>query len=238
MQTRILLVEDEVNLQHAIKLNLELEGHQVQVSGTGTDAIKRFREQKFDLVVLDIMLPEMDGLMVCENIRMYDQQIPVLFLSAKNTPTDRINGLKKGADDYLTKPFELEELILRITKLIERSKQIKSSNENKVPKLFHFGNNWINFENHEASGINGKFELTKKEIMLMRLLIENKEQVVSREHILKVVWDYTVIPNTRTIDNFILALRKSFEEDPKNPAFIQSARGIGYRFSSNDQVLV
>jgi two-component system alkaline phosphatase synthesis response regulator PhoP len=238
MQTRILLVEDEVNLQHAIKLNLELEGHQVQVSGTGTDAIKRFREQKFDLVVLDIMLPEMDGLMVCENIRMYDQQIPVLFLSAKNTPTDRINGLKKGADDYLTKPFELEELILRITKLIERSKQIKSSNENKVPKLFHFGNNWINFENHEASGINGKFELTKKEIMLMRLLIENKEQVVSREHILKVVWDYTVIPNTRTIDNFILALRKYFEEDPKNPAFIQSARGIGYRFSSNDQVLV
>lgn len=234
MQTRILLVEDEVNLQHAIKLNLELEGHQVQVSGTGTDAIKRFREQKFDLVVLDIMLPEMDGLMVCENIRMYDQQIPVLFLSAKNTPTDRINGLKKGADDYLTKPFELEELILRITKLIERSKQIKSSNENKVPKLFHFGNNWINFENHEASGINGKFELTKKEIMLMRLLIENKEQVVSREHILKVVWDYTVIPNTRTIDNFILALRKYFEEDPKNPTFIQSARGIGYRFSTND----
>jgi two-component system alkaline phosphatase synthesis response regulator PhoP len=234
MQTRILLVEDEVNLQHAIKLNLELEGHQVQVSGTGTDAIKRFREQKFDMVVLDIMLPEMDGLMVCENIRMYDQQIPVLFLSAKNTPTDRINGLKKGADDYLTKPFELEELILRINKLIERSKQIKSSNENKVPKLFHFGNNWINFENHEASGVNGKFELTKKEIMLMRLLIENKEQVVSREHILKVVWDYTVIPNTRTIDNFILALRKYFEEDPKNPIFIQSARGIGYRFSSND----
>ncbi|MCF8254802.1 MAG: response regulator, partial [Bacteroidia bacterium] len=107
MQTRILLVEDEVHLQHAIKLNLELEGHQVQVSGTGTDAIRVFREQKFDLVILDIMLPEMDGLMVCENIRMYDQNIPVLFLSAKNTPADRINGLKKGADDYLTKPFEL-----------------------------------------------------------------------------------------------------------------------------------
>jgi two-component system alkaline phosphatase synthesis response regulator PhoP len=232
MQNRILLVEDEVHLQHAIKLNLELEGHQVQISGTGTDAIKIFREQKFDLVILDIMLPEMDGLMVCENIRMYDQQIPVLFLSAKNTPADRINGLKKGADDYLTKPFELEELILRINKLIERSKQIKSSNENKVPKLFKFGNNWINFENHEAQGIGGKFELTKKELMLMKLLIENKNQVVSREHILKVVWDYTVIPNTRTIDNFILALRKYFEEDPKMPEFIQSARGIGYKFTS------
>jgi len=231
MQTRILLVEDEVHLQHAIKLNLELEGHQVQVSGTGTDAIRVFREQKFDLVILDIMLPEMDGLMVCENIRMYDQNIPVLFLSAKNTPADRINGLKKGADDYLTKPFELEELILRINKLIERSRQIKNVNENKVPKLFTFGSNWINFENHEAKGVAGTFELTKKELMLMRLLIENKNQVVSREHILKVVWDYTVIPNTRTIDNFILALRKYFEEDPKLPLYIQSARGIGYKFT-------
>lgn len=231
MQNRILLVEDEVHLQHAIKLNLELEGHQVQISSTGTDAVKTFREQKFDLVILDIMLPEMDGLMVCENIRMYDQNIPVLFLSAKNAPADRIAGLKKGADDYLTKPFELEELILRINKLIERSKQIKSTSENKVPKLFHFGNNWINFENHEANGITGQFELTKKELMLMRLLIENKNQVVSREHILKVVWDYTVIPNTRTIDNFVLALRKYFEVDPKLPVFIQSARGIGYRFA-------
>lgn len=230
MQSRILLVEDEVHLQHAIKLNLELEGYQVQIAGAGTDAIRMFREQKFDLVILDIMLPEMDGLMVCENIRMYDQNIPVLFLSAKNTPADRISGLKKGADDYLTKPFELEELILRISKLIERNKQIKDNNINKVPKLFSFGSNWINFESHEANGINGKFELTKKELLLMRLLIENKNQVVSREHILKVVWDYTVIPNTRTIDNFILALRKYFEEDPKLPVYIQSARGIGYKF--------
>lgn len=231
MQTRILLVEDELHLQHAIKLNLELEGHQVHISGNGAEAIKVFREQKFDLVILDVMLPEMDGLMVCENMRLYDTQIPVLFLSAKNTPADRINGLKKGADDYLTKPFELEELILRINNLLDKSRQIKNSKGNTVPKLFHFGNNWINFENSEAFGINGKFELTKKESMLMRLLIENKEQVVSREHILKVVWDYTVIPNTRTIDNFILALRKYFEVDPKLPVYIQSARGVGYRFT-------
>jgi two-component system alkaline phosphatase synthesis response regulator PhoP len=175
------------------------------------------------------MLPEMDGFMVCENIRMYDQQIPVLFLSAKNTPADRIAGLKKGADDYLTKPFELEELILRTNKLLEKSKQIKVTIENRIPKIFYFGNWWINFENHEAMGVNGVFELTKKELMLMRLLIENRNQVVSREHILKVVWDYTVIPNTRTIDNFILALRKNFEKDPKQPEYIQSARGIGYR---------
>lgn len=231
-QTRILLVEDEVHLQHAIKLNLELEGYQVQICGTGTEAIRTFREQKFDLVLLDIMLPEMDGLMVCENIRMYDQHIPVLFLSARNTPADRINGLKKGADDYLTKPFELEELMLRIQKLLERSRQIRETHVNKVPKVFRFGDNWINFESHEAKGVNGHFELTKKELLLMRLLIENQNQVVSREHILKVVWDYTVIPNTRTIDNFILALRKYFEKDPKSPVYIQSARGIGYRFAA------
>ncbi|MDP1726438.1 MAG: response regulator transcription factor [Bacteroidota bacterium] len=230
MKSRILLVEDEIHLQHAIKLNLELEGLFVNISATGTDAIKTFREQKFDLVILDIMLPEMDGLMVCENIRMYDSNIPILFLSAKNTATDRINGLKKGADDYLTKPFELEELILRVNILLERNKQIKNTSENKIPKIFTFGNNWINFESHEAKGLTGTFELTKKELMLMRLLIENRNQVVSREHILKVVWDYTVIPNTRTIDNFILALRKYFEEDPKFPVYIQSARGIGYKF--------
>jgi two-component system alkaline phosphatase synthesis response regulator PhoP len=235
MQNRILLVEDELHLQHAIKLNLELEGFTVQISSTGTDAVKIFREQKFDLVILDIMLPEMDGFMVCENIRMYDQQIPVLFLSAKNTPADRIAGLKKGADDYLTKPFELEELILRTNKLLEKSKQIKVTIENRIPKIFYFGNWWINFENHEAMGVNGVFELTKKELMLMRLLIENRNQVVSREHILKVVWDYTVIPNTRTIDNFILALRKNFEKDPKQPEYIQSARGIGYRLAISEE---
>jgi two-component system alkaline phosphatase synthesis response regulator PhoP len=235
MSDRILLVEDELHIQHALKLNLELESYEVFVCKTGTESIKAFREQKFDLVILDIMLPEMDGLMVCENLRLYDAHIPILFLSAKNTPEDRINGLKKGGDDYLTKPFELEELILRVQKLLQKSKQIKIKSEKSIPKLFHFGNNWINFESHEAKGVQGVFELTKKEILLMRLLIENKNQVVSRERILKVVWDYTVIPNTRTIDNFVLSLRKYFEEDPKQPQFIHSARGVGYKFVLNTE---
>jgi two-component system alkaline phosphatase synthesis response regulator PhoP len=182
------------------------------------------------LVVLDIMLPEMDGLMVCEHIRLHDSDVPVLFLSAKNTPADRINGLRKGADDYLTKPFDLEELILRVGKLIEKKEKLIKSESGKLPTEYAFGDNTINFESYEAQGINGKIELTKKEILLMKLLIENTNQVVSREHILKVVWDYTVIPNTRTIDNFILSLRKHFERDPKNPEFIQSVRGVGYKF--------
>ncbi|MFN4083940.1 MAG: response regulator transcription factor [Bacteroidia bacterium] len=233
MSNRILLVEDEINLQHALKLNLELEGYHVEVASTGPDAVKIFKEQKFNLVILDIMLPEMDGFMVCENIRLFDANTPILFLSAKNQGHDRITGLKKGGDDYLTKPFELEELLLRISKLIEKSNNIKQIMQNMVPRVYEFGNCWINFENLEAQGVKGRFYLTKKEAQLMKLLIENKNQVVSREHILKVVWDYVVIPNTRTIDNFILSLRKYFEEDPKLPVYIHSVRGIGYRFVDN-----
>ncbi|MFA6261247.1 MAG: response regulator transcription factor [Bacteroidia bacterium] len=230
MPYRILIVEDEEHIQHALKLNLELEGYYVHVVGDGNTAVKDFRNQKFDLVVLDIMLPEMDGLMVCENIRLHNSNVPILFLSAKNTSADRIQGLRKGADDYLTKPFDLEELLIRISKLLDKSKKLQEHSENKVGAEVHFGNNWINFESYEAMGVHGKIDLTKKEIMLMKLLIENKNQVVSREHILKVVWDYNVIPNTRTIDNFILALRKYFETDHKNPRYILSVRGVGYKF--------
>ena len=230
MQHRILLVEDEEHLQHAIKLNLELEGYTVSAVGNGATAMKTFREEKFDLVILDIMLPEADGLMVCENIRLHDANVPVMFLSAKNTAADRVLGLKKGGDDYMTKPFDLEELLLRVKKLIEKNSRILQQTEHKLNGTYQFGPNWINFESYEAQGINGKIDLTKKEILLMKLLIESKNQVVSREHILKVVWDYTVIPNTRTIDNFILALRKYFEKDPKDPQYIQSVRGVGYKF--------
>jgi len=230
MQHRILLVEDEEHLQHAIKLNLELEGYTVNAVGNGANAMKTFREEKFDLVILDIMLPEADGLMVCENIRLHDANVPVMFLSAKNTAADRILGLKKGGDDYMTKPFDLEELLLRVKKLIDKNTRILQQTEHKLSGTYQFGPNWINFESYEAQGINGKIDLTKKEILLMKLLIESKNQVVSREHILKVVWDYTVIPNTRTIDNFILALRKYFEKDPKDPQYIQSVRGVGYKF--------
>ncbi len=229
-QHRILLVEDEEHLQHAIKLNLELEGYVVRAVGDGNNAIKAFREEKFDLVILDIMLPETDGLMVCENIRLYDANVPVMFLSAKNTAADRVLGLKKGGDDYMTKPFDLEELLLRVKKLIEKNDRMHQNADYKMSSLYKFGPNCINFESYEAQGVNGKIDLTKKEILLMKLLIENKNQVVSREHILKVVWDYTVIPNTRTIDNFILSLRKYFEIDPKEPRYIQSVRGVGYKF--------
>lgn len=226
---RILVVEDEEHILEPLKLNLELEGYKVVGVQDGLSAIKRFKEESFDLIILDIMLPEMDGLTVCESIRLHNNEVPILFLSAKNSGEDRVLGLKKGGDDYLTKPFNLEELMLRVNLLIHKSKRI-SGVESKTPNVFHFGNCEINFESYEAIGVNGPFTLTKKEVMLLKLLIDNKNEVVSREKILQSVWGYNVFPSTRTIDNFILMLRKHFETDPKNPQYIESVRGVGYKF--------
>ena len=173
------------------------------------------------------MIPNIDGIAVCENIRLHDSDVPIMFLSAKSRSEDRIRGLKKGGDDYLTKPFDLEELMLRINKLISRNET--TSNTSAVTE-YSFGDNSVNFDSYEANGSDGKISLTKKEALLLKLLIENKNEVVSREKILQTVWGYSVYPSTRTIDNFILAFRKYFEPDPKNPKFFLSLRGVGYKF--------
>lgn len=225
---RILLVEDEENLQEALKMNLELEGYEVVTASTGTEALKCFKEQRFNLFILDIMLPEMDGLHVCEQIRLTDMDTPILFLTAKDSTQDKIHGLKKGADDYITKPFHLEEFLLRVRVLLRHS--IKGTKEEDSLKSYQFGNNHINFVTYKAVGREGDIDLTKKEAKLLKLLIERSNEVVSREQILQFVWGYDVFPSTRTIDNFILAFRKYFEEDPKNPKHFHSIRGIGYKF--------
>jgi two-component system alkaline phosphatase synthesis response regulator PhoP len=230
MKKRILLLEDEKHLAETLKLNLELEGYNVSVVGDGQVAIARFKEEKFDLAVLDIMVPSIDGIGVAESIRLTNTKVPILFLSAKGTAEDRILGLKKGGDDYIAKPFNLEELLLRIKKLLSRNE------ENPVKTNFNeytFGNNYINFDSYEAKGPNGDFTLTKKEALLLKLLIENKNEVVSREKILQTVWGYAVYPSTRTIDNFVLAFRKYFEHDPKNPIHFKSLRGVGYKFNES-----
>lgn len=229
MIKRILLVEDEPSLLDLVKLNLELDGNKVVGVRDGIEAIKRFKDEQFDLVVLDIMIPGIDGLNVCENIRLKNNEVPILFLSAKNSAEDRIAGLKKGADDYLTKPFNLEELLLRVQNLLNRKGSTNSAIASSL-KEFHFGNNYVNFETYEAQGVTGKFTLTKKEALLLKLLIEHKNEVVSREKILQTVWGYAIYPSTRTIDNFILSFRKYFESDPKNPQYINAIRGVGYRF--------
>ncbi len=228
----ILVVEDEKSLSDALKLNLELEGYEVTVAEDGKQAIDRFKSEYFDCIILDIMLPEMDGLMVSETIRLHNGKVPILFLSAKSAGSDRVAGLKKGGDDYMTKPFNLEELLLRVSNLIDKNRQLNGSAP--VADQVEFGANKIDFQAQECTDQKGnKHSLTKKELMLLKLLVENKNEVVTREHILKTVWGYNVYPSTRTIDNFILTFRKYFENDSRHPEFFHSVRGVGYKFTMN-----
>ncbi|MFI5186802.1 MAG: response regulator transcription factor [Chitinophagales bacterium] len=226
----ILLVDDEENLHEALKLNLELEGYEVTSAFNGAAALKAVDAEYFDLIILDVMLPEMDGIAVTETIRLQNLEVPILILSAKNTSAERVLGLKKGADDYLTKPFNLEELILRVQKLIEKNKRLQD--KSSVGDTYSFGNNTVDFKAQEAITKNGgKVQLSRKESMLLKLLIENKNEVVPREKILQAVWGYNVYPTTRTIDNFILSFRKYFEEDSRNPKYFHSVRGVGYKYA-------
>ena len=229
-QHSILLVEDEENLQEALKLNLELEGYSVSSSFDGASALQMIHQEHYDLMILDVMLPEVDGIAVCESIRLQQIDIPILILSAKNSSADRVLGLKKGADDYLTKPFNLEELLLRVEKLIRKNEMIE--NKHSIGDTYEFGKNKIDFNGLILTNKRGeKIELTKKEAMLLKLLIENKNEVVTREKILQAVWGYNVYPTTRTIDNFILNFRKYVEDDSKNPVYFHSVRGVGYKFN-------
>lgn len=225
----ILLVEDEENLHETIKMNLEMEDYSVTSAFTGTDALKAIANEYFDLLILDIMLPGIDGISITESVRVKNMDVPILILSAKSTGADRVLGLKKGADDYLTKPFNLEELLLRVEKLVEKNKKIQD--KETVGDVYEFGGNKVDFKALTAiTWDNKSVELSKKEAMLLKLLIENKNEVVAREKILQVVWGYNVYPNTRTIDNFILSYRKYFEKDSRNPQHFHSIRGVGYKY--------
>ncbi len=229
-KSSVLLVEDEENLHEALKLNLELEGYDVTSAYDGATALKTLQGEYFDLIILDVMLPEMDGINVTETVRISNNEVPILILSAKNSSADRVLGLKKGADDYLTKPFNLEELLLRVHKLINKNKKLQD--KSTVGDVYTFDQNRIDFKAQEATVSNGKkIQLSKKETMLLKLLIENKNEVVTREKILQAVWGYNVYPTTRTIDNFILNFRKYFEMDSRNPQYFHSVRGVGYKYS-------
>lgn len=228
---RLLLVEDEESLARMLRLNLEAEGYQVVWAEDGFGALEKFRHQAFDVAILDVMIPGIDGFAVCETVRLEGNTTPILFLSAKGSGKDRIEGLKKGADDYLAKPFDLEELLLRVSKLIRRRDEGTAG----VAALdeYSFGPNKIDFKGFRITDKDGReHELTKKEIMLLKLLIQREGEVVSREEILEKIWGYDVFPNTRTIDNYLLAFRKYFEPDSRQPIYFQSVRGVGYKFLS------
>ena len=220
MEKRVLLIEDEEHLHEAIKMNSVFEGK---------DAVSKFKLGRYDLVILDVMLPGMNGFDICQAIRLEDKQTPILFLTAKNSSQDRIKGLRVGADDYLAKPFNLEELMLRLENLIKRSNS--SSDQNKLDQ-FVLGDHTINFNSYEVVSSSGQINrLTQRQLMLLRLLIEKSNQVVSRQEILEKIWGYDVYPSTRTIDNVILAFRKIFEKDDKSPTYFKSIRGVGYKLT-------
>lgn len=226
---RILLVEDEESLVEVIRMNLNLEGYDVTVARDGKAAIDQSRQARFDLCILDIMLPKIDGFGVCKTLRLDNNRVPILFLSAKSTGADRVEGLKIGGDDYLTKPFNLEELLLRVSNLIRLHSRTRS--EHKESASYSFGPNRINFNTYEITTRSGELvTLSKREIQLLKFLIDRAGEVVSREEILETVWGYDVYPSTRTIDNYILAFRKYFEENSKEPDYFLSVRGVGYKF--------
>lgn len=227
-QSNILLVEDEENLAHGLEYNLSEEGYKVTLAKDGREAIKLFDENDFDLIVLDIMLPYYNGFEIAKHIRNKHPQMPILMLTARTGLEDRVKGLELGADDYLTKPFHLKELLLRIKGMLKRKRWYqKVVVENPVYK---FGDNKINFENFKCIKGKKEFQLTSYEAMIMKYLIENKDKVVTRKELLENVWNMNPNIETRTVDNFIVRLRKHFEDDPSNPKYIVSVRSAGYVF--------
>ena len=224
---RILVVDDEAHLAEGIRENLEAEGHRTEVAHDGSDALTRVREQHFDLIVLDVMMPMMDGLQLCEQLRREGRQTPVLFLTVKNDAEDRVRGFEAGGDDYLPKPFHLKELLLRVAAILRRSAWYNGS----TPALA-FGGNRIDFQTYEARAWDSsEHVLTHKEAMILKVLAERAGGIVTREEILDRVWGYEVFPSTRTIDNFIVRLRKRFERSPDAPVHFHTVRGVGYRFT-------
>ena len=233
---RILIVEDDVHIAEGLRLNLSLKGYDVKISPDGVSGIHDWKEWKPDLIVLDIMLPGIDGLAVLRNIRLEDERLPILILSARGEIEDRIKGLSWGVDDYLAKPFNLDEFLLRVERLIKRSsweREESTSAGAPVGSIYKFGKNVIDFEKFTAVCSCGKVTLTEQEVKLLKLFIANRGKPLSRNELLEIGWGYTGSTPTRTVDNFIVRFRKYFEDNPHEPVFFRSLRSVGYIFDHN-----
>ena len=231
---RILVVEDDPHLTAGVVENLHAEGYEVDSVPDGRQALEWLQGNSCGLVLLDVMLPEIDGFAVCRTLRERGDNTPVLFLTARGDPADRVRGLEAGGDDYLAKPFHLRELLLRVRAILRRWDwyQTASAAEGAV---LRFGGNEVDFRAFRARSWNGSAqELTEKEAMILKVLAERPGDIVSREDLLERVWGYDVFPSTRTVDNFILRLRKRFERDPAHPRHFLTVWGVGYRFMTGD----
>jgi len=229
VKPRLLVVEDEAHLAEVISDNLRLEGFEVEVIEHGTRALERIRSDTPELVLLDVMLPGMDGFEICRTLREDGNQVPILFLTARSGMDDRIHGLELGGDDYLGKPFELRELILRVNAILKRTQWY-----DQAPPPGHrltLGDAVVDFKSFTAEVGERQVVLSQKEAMILRCLAERTGEVVSRAEILDRVWGYDAFPTTRTIDNFIVRLRRTLEPDPQSPRYIHTVRGAGYRLT-------
>jgi two-component system alkaline phosphatase synthesis response regulator PhoP len=237
---RVLVIEDDHHIAEGLKLNLSLQGYEVGIASNGVAGIQMWQEWRPDLIVLDIMLPGIDGLSILRNIRLEDEKIPILILSAKVETNYKVKGLAYGVDDYLTKPFSLEEFLLRVDRLLKRASWSNPNvvfanalSENEF-SVFTFGANQIDFKTMTANCKIGKVRLTEQEAKLLKLFLMNPGKPLSREQLLQIGWGYTKGTTTRTVDNFIVRFRKYFEDNPKNPSYFISIRSIGYVFYADN----
>jgi DNA-binding response OmpR family regulator len=224
----ILLVEDEMHLARGICFNLEQEGYRVNHVESGEEALERLKYDRFALIILDVMLPGMDGFEVCRHIRKMDTKVPILILTARAGEGDRITGLTSGADDYLVKPFSLSEFLLRVEGMLRRSSWYRPE---PVEEGYRFGDNEVYLLSYRARTAQGEIDLTDLEVKMLALFFQKEGEAIPRHTILETVWGYASDTETRTLDNFVVRLRKYFEPNPAKPVFFQTVRGVGYRFS-------
>jgi two-component system, OmpR family, alkaline phosphatase synthesis response regulator PhoP len=228
--SKILIVEDEQHLADGLRFNLEAEGFDVEIASDGSIAIKILDETKFDVVVLDVMMPEVDGFEVAKTMRSRGDFTPILMLTALGNPEDVLQGFAAGTDDYLAKPFDLNIFLARLNGLIRRRDWLQKEKSHNLGDQFAINDKTIDFANLELITKEETIKLTLMEAKLLRHLIENKGQTVSRKEILHDVWSLHEDTDTRAIDNFIVRLRRYLEDSPTNPKILQTVRGIGYRF--------
>ncbi|MFN2437049.1 MAG: response regulator transcription factor [Desulfotignum sp.] len=234
---RILVIEDEARIAEGLRLNLSLAGYAVSLAPDGIDGLAQWRAWQPDLIVLDIMLPMVDGFSILKTIRQEDEKIPVLILSARGDTTDKVKGLRYGVDDYLAKPFDLEEFLLRVDRLIQKTAWYEPARTREKPAVglfdgdqYRFGDNHVDFVTFKARCMAGEITLTEQEITLLKIFIANRGKPLSREELLNAGWGYSRDTSTRTVDNFMVRFRKYFEKNPKNPQFFKSRRSVGYIF--------
>ena len=227
---KILVIEDQSSILKALKDNLEAEGYLVHTAQNGRAGLSKALNQEFDLVLLDIMLPDMNGLDICKEIKIKKIALPIIMLTAKSREHDKVVGLELGADDYITKPFSINELLARIRAVLRRVEIHKKAKQVKL-NTYQFGNIKLDFAKLEAYKGKKRLKFSKKEFDILEYMIKRKGEVVSRNDLLDAVWGYETYPTTRTVDNFIVRIRKQIEDRPSKPRYIVSLRSAGYKFT-------